>query len=118
MRFGLSAENTLCHILIPYDLSSNPINIRLPRQISRCHYISVDPEKIQEPYFVCVSKSCLELIGIDISEADSDLFKSAFSGNFLLPGLDRPYATLYGCHSYGTWFGQLGNLLMVSPIIR
>lgn len=27
----------------------------------------------------------------------------------MLPGLDRPYCTVYGCHSYGQWFGQLGD---------
>ena len=109
MRFGLSSENTLTQRLIPYDILSKPINIRLPRQINRCHYIFVEPEKIQNPYLVCVSEDCMKLLGIDTLEANSDLFKSAFCGNILLPGLDRPYASLYGCHSYGTWFGQLGR---------
>jgi hypothetical protein len=108
-KFGLSSENTLIQRLIPYDTLSKPINIRLPRQINRCHYIFVEPERIQDPYVVCVSGDCLKLLGVDTLESASDLFRSAFSGNILLPGLDQPYATLYGCHSYGTWFGQLGK---------
>ncbi len=31
------------------------------------------------------------------------------AGNHNLVGLHRGYATPYGCHSYGQWFGQLGD---------
>ena len=44
-----------------------------------------------------------------ISEFNKKEFVEAFSGNTLLPGLDTPYCTIYGCHSYGQWFGQLGD---------
>ena len=44
-----------------------------------------------------------------ISEFKKREFVEAFSGNTLLPGLDTPYCTIYGCHSYGQWFGQLGD---------
>ena len=47
-------------------------------------------------------------------EADSDTFARVFSGNAQLRGLDAPWASVYGCHVYGTWCGQLGDGRAVS----
>jgi hypothetical protein len=107
-HFGLTAENSLITKLIPYQ-GITSINSYLPQQLHHCHYVFIKPEKvIKNPTVIYSSLDCMKLIGLDINERTTDLYCSAFVGNILLPGLDQPYATLYGCHSYGTWFGQLG----------
>ena len=80
-----------------------------PRQVRKSHYTSVLPEPVPQPYFIAGSTSCAEMLSLDPNEFTKQSFVDAFSGNKLLPGLDRPYATVYGCHSYGHWFGQLGD---------
>ena len=56
------------------------------------------------------SQSMAEELGIDVTmieENEAD-FAKAFAGNTILEGFN-PYATVYGCSCYGTWFGQLGD---------
>ena len=49
------------------------------------------------------------MIGLNPEELSNPIFTDAMAGNVTLPGLDVAYATVYGCHSYGQWFGQLGD---------
>jgi hypothetical protein len=108
LRFGETAENSLIDKLVPFEGKISSLS--LPQQIHHCHYVFVKPEQqIENPSLVYSSNDCARIIGIQKEDVKTDLFVSAFVGNILLPGLDRPYATLYGCHSYGTWFGQLGD---------
>lgn len=81
----------------------------LPRQVKNIHYTPVLPETAPSPYLVAASKSCAAMLELDPSELHTAKFVDAFSGNLLLPRLNRPYCTVYGCHSYGQWFGQLGD---------
>jgi serine/tyrosine/threonine adenylyltransferase len=81
----------------------------LPRQVENVHYSLVIHEPVDKPYFVAASESCARSLGIEPTELSSPKFVAAFSGNLLLPGLDKPYGTVYGCHCYGHWFGQLGD---------
>ena len=81
----------------------------LPRQVKNIHYTPVLPETAPAPYLVAASKSCATMLELDTSELHTTKFVNAFSGNLLLPRLNRPYCTVYGCHSYGQWFGQLGD---------
>jgi len=83
-------------------------NIR-PRQVKRVHYTPVLPESVPSPYFISASSSCAEMLELDPDEFAKVEFAKAFVGNTLLTGLDTPYATVYGCHCYGNWFGQLGD---------
>ncbi len=114
-QFGLTAENTLLTRLKAYpslspSLALSSPSLRSPQEIKGCHYVSLTPEKVSQPYLITFSSDCAKLIGIDLKDISSELFVSGFAGNTLFPGLDSPYATVYGCHSFGTWFGQLGWL--------
>jgi serine/tyrosine/threonine adenylyltransferase len=79
------------------------------REIEGAHYSNVKPEPVPQPHIIATSSSCAYELDLDPHELTSDEFAQAFSGNKLLPGLDQPYATVYGCHCYGSWFGQLGD---------
>lgn len=81
----------------------------IPRQVYHSHFTYVKPEPVPSPYSIATSKSCAEMLGLDPTELTSDRFLQAFVGNELLPGLDRPWCSVYGCHCYGHWFGQLGD---------
>jgi hypothetical protein len=89
--------------------SNQRLPANLPRQVKNIHYTPVLPETAPSPYLVAASKSCAAMLELDPSELHSAKFVDAFSGNLLLPRLNRPYCTVYGCHSYGQWFGQLGD---------
>lgn len=89
--------------------SNQRLPANLPRQVKNIHYTPVLPETAPAPYLVAVSKSCAAMLELDPSELHTAKFVNAFSGNLLLPRLNMPYCTVYGCHSYGQWFGQLGD---------
>lgn len=80
-----------------------------PHQVKNVHFTYVYPEPVSSPFFIVASKSCAEMLELDCSEIGTKKFVNAFSGNLMLPGLSQPYATVYGCHCYGQWFGQLGD---------
>jgi uncharacterized protein YdiU (UPF0061 family) len=107
MSFGLTSENTLLRYLIPEP--ADPEKQFIPRQVYRAHYTTVKTEKVPHPYFIAASPSCAISIGLNPSEISNPKFVDIFSGNEMAPGLDVPYCTLYGCHCYGQWFGQLGD---------
>ena len=79
------------------------------RQVYRAHFTPVQPEKVKAPYLVASSSRCAESLGLDEDSILTQAFVDAFSGNKLPPGLDDPWASVYGCHCYGNWFGQLGD---------
>jgi len=89
--------------------SNKRLPANLPRQVKNIHYTPVLPEIAPNPYLVAASKSCATMLELDLSELNTTKFIQAFSGNHLLPRLDKPYCTVYGCHSHGQWFGQLGD---------
>jgi uncharacterized protein YdiU (UPF0061 family) len=80
-----------------------------PHQVTGVHYSAVLPEKVKSPYLVSKSNSCLESLAISLQDSESEDFLQYFAGNKLLPGMDIPYTTVYGTHSAGTWFGQMGD---------
>jgi len=80
-----------------------------PRQVHYSHYTYVIPERVPLPSLVCASISCCKMLGLDPAEISNKKFVSAFSGNILLNGLDRPFSTVYGSHVYGKYNGQLGD---------
>ena len=105
---GLSTENTISKYLIA-ERADDQTSQFSARQVLNAHYTRVKCEPVPNPYMVAASKSCAVYIGLDPAELSSARFAEAFSGNRLLPGLDSPYCTVYGCHCYGQWFGQLGD---------
>jgi len=107
-EFGRSTENTLQIFLIPENASTG--NQFVPRQVKGAHFSYVQTEPVPNPYFIAASASCARSIGLDpTSEFTKQSFVDAFSGNIMLPGLNQAYCTVYGCHCYGHWFGQLGD---------
>lgn len=81
----------------------------LPREVKNIHFSYVETEKVPAPYFISASTNCAIDLGLDPTELNTNKFVNVFSGNEYLPGFNQPIATVYGCHSYGQWFGQLGD---------
>lgn len=106
--FGQSAENSLRQHLVEGDGGTGEAQF-VPRQVMGAHYISVLPEPVPAPRLVIASEPCAEALGIDADDLGSSRFAEALAGNVLLPGLDDPYCTVYGCHVYGQWMGPLGD---------
>eukprot|EP01041_Mallomonas_annulata_P012299 gene12299-25860_t len=107
--FGTSFENSIYTNLVEDKSRESLGRIPEPRQIHGAHFVQVMPEKVSRPYLVAVSEDCAKSIGINPKETSSKDFSDIFCGNKLAPGLDHPFATIYGCHCYGSWFGQLGD---------
>ena len=79
------------------------------RQVHRAHFVRVKPEKVRDPSLVIASETCAASVGLSMEAVKSQAFVDLFVGNQLPPGLDSPWASVYGCHCYGQWFGQLGD---------
>ena len=105
--FGLTAVNSFLKYLNPEVTEGKQQHS--PRQIYKSHFTSVLPEPVPTPYMIIGSRSCAQSLGLDPAELKTLKFVKAFSGNALLPGLDTPYSSNYGCHCYSSWFGQLGD---------
>lgn len=104
--FGLSSINTLQSYLVPEQGEKDQF---LPRQVTRAHYVRVKTEPSLAPYLVIASESCARAVGLSVEELSRPDFAKVFAGNMIVPGLDNCYCTNYGCHVYGSWFGQLGD---------
>lgn len=104
--FGETSENSIFAWLKRDEYDAKQTQ---PRQITHSHFVVVYPEKVSKPYYVIASSNCAEVLGLNPSEFRSKLFINVLSGNEVVNGLDVPYATVYGCHCYGNWFGQLGD---------
>jgi len=103
--FAKNCDNSLVRDLI----EEGPVaDVRRPREVKGCHFTRVEPEPVPSPYLIAASPSCAELLGLDPKETSTAEFLNVFSGNHLLPGLTG-WATVYGCHCGGQWFGQLGD---------
>lgn len=107
-QFGIGT-NTLTKYLIGDEVELKSGKDVFPLQLRKKHFINVLPEPVSNPNFIAASTSCAKELELDPTEFKTEKFVDAFSGNKLLPGLDIPYATVYGCHCYGQWFGQLGD---------
>ena len=106
-EFGLTTENSFIKYL---NAESTEGKVQhTPRQIFKTHYTHVNPEPVPTPHMIAASESCAKALGLSPSVFRTSPFVKAFAGNSLLPGLDAPYASNYGCHCYSNWFGQLGD---------
>ena len=106
-EFGLTTENSLLKFLNAEPTAGKEQHV--PRQIYKAHFTQVSPEPVPTPYLIAASESCGKSLGLNPSDFRTLQFAKAFAGNELLPGLDVPYSTNYGCHCYSSWFGQLGD---------
>ena len=101
--------NTWHKYLVAENVEAKSGDKILPRQVRNCHFTIVLPENVPNPNLVIASTDCAQSLGLQPEELQSPLFTRIFSGNERISGFDRPYSTIYGCHSYGQWFGQLGD---------
>ena len=80
-----------------------------PRILKDTHGYFVQPEPPESAFIVASSEHCAQLLGLDVAELKKQEFLDLFSGKKLVSGLESPYASVYGCHCYGTYFDQLGD---------
>ncbi len=71
-------------------------------------WAATTPTPVSQPRLLAWSPEAAALLDLDAGDVQSDVFREAFSGNTLLPGM-TPYATRYGGHQFGQWAGQLGD---------
>ena len=102
-------DNTVHKYLKAEDVEPKRGDKIYPRQVKGVHYTYVLPEPVRKPELVIASEDCARSLGLDPSETRSQLFAEVFGGNNPIPGFDLSYATVYGCHCYGQWFGQNGD---------
>jgi len=107
-KFG-RLENSYRKYLVPDDSPMMDGSKHRPHNVKGAHISNVLPEPVSNPYLIANSVPCADSLNLCTSELTTPQFVSLFSGNSLLPGLDQPFCTNYGCHSFGTWFGQLGD---------
>ena len=114
-QFGNSASNSFVNSLIPEKVQVKQFPPE-SHQVRNAHYSLGVPEKVSSPLLICFSESCSEDLGLSPNEGGRSLFLELFSGNYeftselnMLEGFRTPYASNYGCHSYGHWFGQTGD---------
>lgn len=105
--FGLTTENSFLKYLNAESTEGKQQHA--PRQVYKAHLTKVLPEPVPTPYLIAASESCAKALGLAPTEFRTLKFVKAFAGNELIPGLDTPYCSNYGCHCYSSWFGQLGD---------
>lgn len=102
-----AASNTAAANLIDDGIPYQSPHV--PREVLKAHISFVKPVVFPSPKVVVISSSCAELLRLPSSVLTTNAFRDLFVGAALPPPLDRPYATVYGCHCYGHYFGQLGD---------
>eukprot|EP01035_Chromulina_nebulosa_P019362 gene19362-25228_t len=109
-KWALSADNTwLKYLKSDYDREESLELQFEPRQVYKCHYTHTVIESPSICNIIAVSEICSKDIGLNPSELNSSRLLKLLSGKEYIKGLDQPYCTIYGCYSYGQWFGQLGD---------
>lgn len=90
------------------ELPADPDLTNGRRQVMESAYSRVFPTKVRAPKLIHHAREVAELIGLDQSECETELFSEVFGGNKLLGGMDS-FAMCYGGHQFGNWAGQLGD---------
>ena len=90
------------------NLPADPVQENTCRLVTDACYSMVLPKMTSKPELLAFSREVAELLGIESSDCQTELFKNVFTGNELLSGMS-PYASCYGGHQFGNWAGQLGD---------
>lgn len=86
-----------------------------PRLVRGALFTYVRPEMTKSPELLAVSSTALKDLGISFSEAETEEFKQAMAGNFILTYDEGtksgiyPWSQCYGGYQFGQWAGQLGD---------
>jgi serine/tyrosine/threonine adenylyltransferase len=89
---------------LPADAQTGPGT----RQVEGAAYSLVSPTPVSKPSLLAYASDVAQLLDLDNADIHSSEFLQAFSGNFLLPGM-QAHAANYGGHQFGHWAGQLGD---------
>jgi len=109
-KWAVSTENTwIKYLKSDYDREESLELQFEPRQVYKCHYTYTLIESPNKCNIIAVSEICSQDIGLNPTELNSPRLLKLLSGKEYIKGLDQPYCTIYGCYSYGQWFGQLGD---------
>lgn len=103
--FAKNVDNSLIRELVEEQTKYQDV---FPREVKNAHYTIVNPTPVPSPRLVLYSSEVAELVGLNPRECESREFLDTFSGNALYGNM-QGWATVYGCHHYGHWFGQLGD---------
>lgn len=76
--------------------------------LSPAFFTRLAPTPLPAPYWVGISQSTAQLLGLQVDWLPSDAALHAFSGNLPLAG-SAPLASVYSGHQFGHWAGQLGD---------
>lgn len=96
-------ESSVLKKLVGSDISD------IGREVRNAHFCFVSPKPAPYPYIISISSHLANTIGLDLhNDTNYEIFCNVVSGNVTLPGLNSPYATIYGGNSFGQWHGQLG----------
>jgi len=98
-------DNSLLRDLKDED---SPLPYDQPRMVAGAHYTIVKPKPVDDAFLVAGSGDCAKMLGLDPAQFKTEQFAKVFGGISLLDG-QKAWATVYGCHHYGHWFGQLGD---------
>ena len=71
-------------------------------------YTRLAPQPLPAPFWVGWSQAVADLIGLKPSNGRSEQLLQALSGNQPMTGT-QPLASVYSCHQFGQWAGQLGD---------
>lgn len=107
MSYVSLAELSFDHRFVR-ELPADPIVENYRRQVAGACYSFVKPTQVSSPKLICASPEVADLIDLNHSELNTELFTQIFSGNQLLPDM-QPHACCYGGHQFGNWAGQLGD---------
>lgn len=80
----------------------------LRRQVRGACWSHVKPTPVAKPELVAYSREVADLLDLEITPENEQVFAEVFGGNKLLEGMD-PFAMCYGGHQFGNWAGQLGD---------
>lgn len=90
------------------ELSADPEQTKMPRQVFKSCYSLVDPTPVKAPFLIAYSKEVAASLNLSPKACLADQFAQTFSGNKPLVGM-QPFAMCYGGHQFGNWAGQLGD---------
>jgi serine/tyrosine/threonine adenylyltransferase len=85
--------------------------LRVSRLVNGC-FTWIRPEVRQESRLVAVSEPAMKDLGLIADEAETELFKQTFSGEYVFEDESSgvyPWAQAYSGWQFGSWAGQLGD---------
>ena len=77
-------------------------------QLGPAFHAPMQIQPLPDPYWVGVSASAAQLLGLDAANLSNPAWLEVLAGNALATGA-QPVSTVYSGHQFGIWAGQLGD---------